>query len=51
MRILNETEMSVAAGGVDPMPIPAPEPIVKPDKEDVFWITYLLSLQRDGDNS
>ena len=43
MRILNETEMSVAAGGVLPLPWPEAEPDIRPDYEDgyrlrLFWI-------------
>ena len=38
MRTLNEIEMSAVAGGVDPVPVWAPEPMPRPDPEEVYWL-------------
>ena len=51
MRILSETEMSVAAGGVDPLPRPTPEPMIKPDREDVYWMLQNWSIPEVCDHS
>ena len=42
MRNLNETEMSVAAGGVSRPPIPWGPPEVKPPEKNDWWICLLL---------
>ena len=41
MRILNELEMSVAAGGVDPIPEPSGQCMPKPDP---IWTSMILEL-------
>ncbi len=51
MRILNETEMAHVAGGVDPLPATLPEPAMRPDKEDVYWLMHLWSISRPVDTS
>ena len=42
MRILNETEMSVAAGGMSPIPLPPSPPIWEPPEVDDWWIRMSL---------
>ena len=42
MRILNETEMNVAAGGSIPQPFPWTEPDISPPGLDAFWLRHLL---------
>ena len=42
MKILNETEMSAAAGGVDPLPFPGRERCVGPPEQDDYWVLELL---------
>lgn len=42
MRNLTQTEMSVAAGGVDPIPVPF-EPPCMPEP-DPFWTAFILEL-------
>lgn len=41
MRILNELEMTVAAGGVDPIPEPPGQCMPKPDP---IWTRMILEL-------
>ena len=38
MRTLTETEMDIAAGGVDPIPVPTPETLPQPDPEWYFLV-------------
>lgn len=38
MRTLNEIEMSAVAGGADPIPVWKPEPMPRPDPEEVYWL-------------
>ena len=42
MRILNETEMSVAAGGMEPLTRPEPLPIWELPEVDDWWIRMRL---------
>ena len=43
MRILNDTEMNVAAGGFACLPtFPDTEPLVRPDDLDEYWLRHLL---------
>ncbi len=41
MRILNELEMSIAAGGVDPIPQPPGQCMPRPDP---MWTSMILEL-------
>ena len=38
MRTLNEMEMSAVSGGVDPIPCFRPDPMPRPDPEEVYWL-------------
>lgn len=42
MRILNELEMSVAAGGVDPIPVPFEPPCMP--QPDPTWVRLIMEL-------
>lgn len=42
MKTLTELEMSVAAGGVNPLPIPYEPPCMP--KPDPFWTAFILEL-------
>ena len=41
MRVLNETEMRIVAGGVQPMTGPAPRPCWEQHEVDRWWIQEL----------
>ena len=51
MRTLNEKEMSIVAGGVQPITGPEPNPLGGSDEDDAFWQSHLFSLQSNGDDS
>lgn len=42
MRVLDETEMSVAAGGVDPLPFPEVQPDIVPCETVAYWVRMLF---------
>ena len=51
MRTLNELEMRVAAGGVQPMTVPEPRPCSDSRDLDIWRIRMQLLEPEVGDNS
>ncbi len=48
MRVLNETEMRIVAGGVQPMTRPEPRPCWEVPEVNRWWVRELLLEARTG---